>query len=306
MDRDAEIEECSAPAPEPTDYGAALLSDARHLEVGAYRVDMTEPEREMTAKHATLTDWFRCWTPAMQERIGQSIFAGMAGHRWGWLIQVIGYDKFREVARLPEGDRLNYIQRARIYAIVAMNETQLFGAMAGGISLLVENTKIMEMCQGDVLEFAGTAPIEPGKPFSAALYASAMYVDARVCIGRHATFTEDEVEAIIQCETVEAWHAFWETHVEWTPASAREGHRWGWLIYLAGYDELRMYVLVELAKYSNAVARSESRMFRQIDGIADDALKFGVHIFDVCSVFATVASAKYLPVRVSLRTNTHA
>jgi hypothetical protein len=43
--------------------------------------------------------------------------AGQHGHRWGWLIKLIGWDNFRALASSPPATRTAYIQQLRQYAM---------------------------------------------------------------------------------------------------------------------------------------------------------------------------------------------
>lgn len=42
--------------------------------------------------------------------------AGAHGHRWGWLIRLIGYENFRKVAAMPKPARMQYIHALRLHA----------------------------------------------------------------------------------------------------------------------------------------------------------------------------------------------
>jgi hypothetical protein len=42
-----------------------------------------------------------------------SHLAGRQGHRWGWLIKMVGFNQFQKMAALPPAQRLNVIQRVR-------------------------------------------------------------------------------------------------------------------------------------------------------------------------------------------------
>lgn len=53
--------------------------------------------------------------------------AGVPGRRWGWLIWMIGMDKFKMLAAQPAGVRQNYIRNLRIDAIQRANKALQMG-----------------------------------------------------------------------------------------------------------------------------------------------------------------------------------
>lgn len=46
-----------------------------------------------------------------------SALAGMPGHRWGWLIKLIGFEKFQQIAALPPEQRQAYIANLKAEAL---------------------------------------------------------------------------------------------------------------------------------------------------------------------------------------------
>jgi hypothetical protein len=48
---------------------------------------------------------------------GQSRHAGRQGHRWGWMIRLVGWDRFRQLASLDSSERQEVIGRIRADAI---------------------------------------------------------------------------------------------------------------------------------------------------------------------------------------------
>ena len=46
-----------------------------------------------------------------------SPYAGQHGHRWGWLVRMIGFDRFQALAALPADQRVAYLRKLREYAI---------------------------------------------------------------------------------------------------------------------------------------------------------------------------------------------
>jgi len=48
---------------------------------------------------------------------GQSQNMGQKGHRWGWLIRLIGFSKMQQIAQLPPDQRRAYIEQLKSYAL---------------------------------------------------------------------------------------------------------------------------------------------------------------------------------------------
>lgn len=51
--------------------------------------------------------------------------AGQAGHRWGWLVRMIGWENFRRLAASHPAKRKAYLQRLREHALRALQEMQI-------------------------------------------------------------------------------------------------------------------------------------------------------------------------------------
>jgi hypothetical protein len=56
---------------------------------------------------------------AMRVNTGVSRHAGREGHRWGWLIKLVGFQEFQRITALPPADRCAVIQQMRSAAIEA-------------------------------------------------------------------------------------------------------------------------------------------------------------------------------------------
>jgi hypothetical protein len=56
---------------------------------------------------------------AMGAPKGRSHLAGQPGHRWGWLIKLIGFSRFQAIAALPPKKRLSVLKKMRASAIQA-------------------------------------------------------------------------------------------------------------------------------------------------------------------------------------------
>lgn len=101
-------------------YGSAELADAQHA--GA-DLDVAEGE----AACAGPQQWMNRFghpphrVSAMGGSNGSaSHLAGRRGHRWGWLIKMIGFKKFQRLAALPPQKRLAVIKKMRLAAIQTM------------------------------------------------------------------------------------------------------------------------------------------------------------------------------------------
>jgi hypothetical protein len=65
---------------------------------------------------------------------GHSPYAGRPGHRFGWLIKLIGFDRFRQIAALPPGQRVAFIAQMQQQSI-ALADTRIAGAEMSGIGV---------------------------------------------------------------------------------------------------------------------------------------------------------------------------
>ena len=66
---------------------------------------------------------------------GPSHLAGKPGHRWGWLIKMIGFEKTRQVASLEPEDRLSVLKAMRSAALTSLdNATPAQAEAAEGIA----------------------------------------------------------------------------------------------------------------------------------------------------------------------------
>ena len=101
-------------------YGSAELADAQHA--GA-DLDVAEGQ----AACAGPREWLNRFghPPHRAHAMGgspgaSSHLAGRSGHRWGWLIKLIGFKKFQRLASLPPKQRLATIKKMRRAAIITM------------------------------------------------------------------------------------------------------------------------------------------------------------------------------------------
>jgi hypothetical protein len=103
-------------------YGSAELADAQHA--GA-DLDVAEGQ----AACAGPQEWMNRFghPPHRVNAMGgakgsASHLAGRRGHRWGWLIKMIGFKKFQQLAALPPDQRLRLIKKMRAAAISTMKQ----------------------------------------------------------------------------------------------------------------------------------------------------------------------------------------
>lgn len=101
-------------------YGSAELADAQHA--GA-DLDVAEGQ----AACAGPREWLNRFghPPHRAHAMGgspgaSSHLAGRSGHRWGWLIKLIGFKKFQRLASLPPKQRLATIKKMRRAAVITM------------------------------------------------------------------------------------------------------------------------------------------------------------------------------------------
>ena len=128
--------------PLPQDMGGALLSgdeiDYAGAEFGdahAAPDDLSVEEGE--AALAGPRRWRRRWghMPRRRQRVTgyYSQMAGEPGHRFGWLIKLVGFDNFQKIAALPPAQRVSLVAQMKAQAIALANE-QAGTADAGELS----------------------------------------------------------------------------------------------------------------------------------------------------------------------------
>ncbi|MEY3021404.1 MAG: hypothetical protein RIS86_602 [Planctomycetota bacterium] len=108
------------------DYGAACMSeyaDAETADASDSGADFSEEEGQalMDGPRA----WFRRFGRAPRRIMGvrgaKSRHAGRAGHRWGWLIKLVGMERAAKIAALPPAKRLKVIAALRQQAIDSLS-----------------------------------------------------------------------------------------------------------------------------------------------------------------------------------------
>lgn len=111
-----------------------IYADASPLDAGYAGADLTQ--REGMAAYGGGSYWHQAFgrPPVRTSNISgarTSAHAGHEGHRWGWLIKMIGFDRFRAIARLPASQRRAFLAKARqavaAQAALATENTSLAG-----------------------------------------------------------------------------------------------------------------------------------------------------------------------------------
>ena len=62
----------------------------------------------------------KCWGQCphrASSHDGCSRYAGKHGHRWGWLIKVLGWDRFAKLCKMSAPDRIRAISQIKIACI---------------------------------------------------------------------------------------------------------------------------------------------------------------------------------------------
>jgi hypothetical protein len=117
-------------------YGDALPADA--LACGD-DLDQLEGQAALSGPRA----WAAAFPPATRRKrvvsadMPTSQHAGIHGHRWGWLVRMIGWKRFRQVAAMPKYARVAYLRQLRQQAIALVPQSgEYVDGMAGLGSLL--------------------------------------------------------------------------------------------------------------------------------------------------------------------------
>ena len=113
------------------DYDNAQYGDAQ-----ACPADLSPIEGEMAVRGRDA--YLKRFGTAPKRMAGQkrrmSIMAGKLGHRWGWLIKSLGYQRFSQLAQLPPAQRKKLIAQLKASAIQASQATfdrELTGGLQG-------------------------------------------------------------------------------------------------------------------------------------------------------------------------------
>ena len=109
---------------EGVDFGQASLADAAYS--GA---DFSEQEGQALLNGAQ--HFLGCYG-LPPHRMGGGVegashLAGRPGHRWGWLVKMVGFEKARTICALPPRERVKVIARLRAAALRAFEESSVAG-----------------------------------------------------------------------------------------------------------------------------------------------------------------------------------
>ena len=98
-------------------YGDADLSDAAHCGTDLSGAELSAARSGM---HAYATRFPSSGSAATRVAGRPSVNAGREGYRWGWLIKLVGFEKFQQIAALPAGQRCRVIAQLRLQAMQSL------------------------------------------------------------------------------------------------------------------------------------------------------------------------------------------
>jgi hypothetical protein len=113
-------------APLTADYSQASLGDAAHC--GA---DFTAAEGQamINGRHHYMHQYGAPPHRMQHNPKGASHLAGREGHRWGWLVKMVGWEKAQQIASLPPESRIKVLHKLRAAAVDAFQrEMQVYEA----------------------------------------------------------------------------------------------------------------------------------------------------------------------------------
>lgn len=106
-------------APASEEYGQASLADAHYS--GA---DFS-PEEGQALMNGRDSFLRRFGAPPVRmagRQVGPSHLAGRTGHRWGWLVRMLGWHRAQQIASLPPKRRVQFIKKLRQAAIASFQQ----------------------------------------------------------------------------------------------------------------------------------------------------------------------------------------
>lgn len=114
------------------DAAQSAYSDAELGDAGYSGPDFDTGEGEAALSGSDA--WFGAFgVPAdsrVRTRRAVSRHAGRRGHRWGWLVRMLGWERFRQVAAMPPEDRITLIQQLRTQAVQTVDASLAQGRVA--------------------------------------------------------------------------------------------------------------------------------------------------------------------------------
>lgn len=104
-----------------SDYAGASPADA--LYSGA-DLDVHEGQAAVSGQAAYMAKFGHppVRIAAMGGQVAHSHLAGRQGHRWGWLIKMVGFNRFQQIAALPPAKRLVILRKMREAALAAYRQ----------------------------------------------------------------------------------------------------------------------------------------------------------------------------------------
>lgn len=135
------------------DYDNAQYGDAN-----ACPADLSPIEGEMAVRgrDAYMAKFGTAPKRMAGEKKHMSIMAGKMGHRWGWLIKSLGWQRFSQLAQLPPAQRKKLIRKLKASAIQASQAT-FDRELTGGLQGIAYSGLAMDMSGLAVDNMAGIA-----------------------------------------------------------------------------------------------------------------------------------------------------
>ena len=149
-----------------TEYGDAMPADA---EDSGADFNAAEGQALMDGPRSWFRRFGRSPQRAMGVRTAKSRHAGREGHRWGWLIKLVGMDKAAQIAALPPERRLQVIAALRTQAVESLaNMMNEQAAMTTASVAPAQN--LLPAPQDMGLDLTG-APMGVGGSYGSVMYA---------------------------------------------------------------------------------------------------------------------------------------
>ena len=104
--------------------GSLAYSDASAVDAQQTPYDLDATEKAMGQRGADA--WMRAFGECpyrASSQDGSSRYAGKHGHRWGWLIKVLGWDRFAKLCKMSAPDRIRVISQIKIACINSAQKT---------------------------------------------------------------------------------------------------------------------------------------------------------------------------------------
>ena len=101
---------------------SSMYADACHADAffSGADLDGVEGEAALAGATAYMGAFGASPTRAAGPKRAQSRHAGLRGHRWGWLIKIIGFEQFQKLAELPPEQRTQVIKQLREQAMASV------------------------------------------------------------------------------------------------------------------------------------------------------------------------------------------